>query len=67
MQRKRNYRKIEAKGMKDAKKNISEGLTPRITQDKTVNTISELSKASNGKHISDKRPRGILMESWFFR
>lgn len=42
---------IEAEGIRDANKIISEGLTPQIIQYKTIEAYRELSKSSNTKVI----------------
>lgn len=44
-------RKIEAEGIRDANKIISEGLTPQIIQYKTIEAYRELSKSPNSKVI----------------
>ena len=42
---------IEAEGIRDANKIISEGLTPQIIQYKTIEAYRELSKSPNTKVI----------------
>lgn len=53
---------IEAKGVRDANKIISEGLTPQIIQYKTLEAYKELSKSPNTKIIIGSGSQPILME-----
>lgn len=55
-------RTIEAEGIRDANKIISEGLTPQIIQYKTIEAYRELSKSSNAKLIIGSGQQPILME-----
>ena len=55
-------RTIEAKGIRDANKIISEGLTPQIIQYKTIEAYRELSKSPNAKLIIGSGAQPILME-----
>lgn len=53
---------IEAEGIRDANKIISEGLTPQIIQYKTIEAYRELSKSPNAKLIIGSSQQPILME-----
>jgi regulator of protease activity HflC (stomatin/prohibitin superfamily) len=53
---------IEAEGIRDANKLISEGLTPQIIQYKTIEAYRELSKSPNAKLIIGSGQQPILME-----
>lgn len=53
---------IEAEGIRDANKIISEGLTPQIIQYKTIEAYRELSKSPNAKLIIGSGQQPILME-----
>ncbi len=53
---------IEAEGIRDANKIISEGLTPQIIQYKTIEAYRELSKSPNAKLIIGNGQQLILME-----
>lgn len=55
-------RKIEAEGIRDANKIISEGLTPQIIQYKTIEAYRELSKSPNAKMIIGSGAQPILIE-----
>lgn len=55
-------RTIEAEGIRDANKIISEGLTPQIIQYKTIEAYRELSKSPNAKLIIGSGQQPILME-----
>ena len=55
-------RTIEAKGIRDANKIISEGLTPQIIQYKTMEAYRELSKSPNAKLIIGSGAQPILLE-----
>ena len=55
-------RTIEAEGIRDANKIISEGLTPQIIQYKTIEAYRELSKSPNAKLIIGSGAQPILME-----
>ena len=55
-------RTIEAEGIRDANKLISEGLTPQILQYKTIEAYRELSKSPNAKLIIGSGQQPILME-----
>lgn len=55
-------RKIEAEGIRDANKIISEGLTPQIIQYKTIEAYRELSKSPNAKMIIGNGAQPILFE-----
>lgn len=55
-------RTIEAEGIRDANKIISEGLTPQILQYKTIEAYRELSKSPNAKMIIGSGANPILME-----
>lgn len=53
---------IEAEGIRDANKIISEGLTPQIIQYKTIEAYQDLSKSPNAKLIIGNGTQPILME-----
>ena len=53
---------IEAEGIRDANRIISEGLTPQIIQYKTIEAYRELSKSPNAKMIIGSGQQPILME-----
>ena len=53
---------IEAKGIRDANKIISEGLTPQIIQYKTIEAYRELSKSPNAKLIIGSGQQPLLLE-----
>jgi len=53
---------IEAEGIRDANKLISEGLTPQIIQYKTIEAYRELSKSPNAKLIIGSGQQPILLE-----
>lgn len=53
---------IEAEGIRDANKIISEGLTPQIIQYKTIEAYRELSKSPNAKMIIGNGQQPILLE-----
>ncbi len=53
---------IEAEGIRDANKLISEGLTPQVLQYKTIEAYRELSKSPNAKMIIGSGGQPILME-----
>jgi len=53
---------IEAEGIRDANKIISEGLTPQIIQYKTIEAYQELSKSPNAKLIIGSGQQAIIME-----
>jgi len=55
-------RTIEAEGIRDANKIISEGLTPQIIQYKTIEAYRELSKSNNAKVIIGNGQQPILLE-----
>jgi regulator of protease activity HflC (stomatin/prohibitin superfamily) len=55
-------RTIEAEGIRDANKIISEGLTPQIIQYKTIEAYRELSKSPNAKLIIGNGQQPILLE-----
>lgn len=55
-------RSIEAEGIRDANKIISEGLTPQIIQYKTIEAYRELSKSPNAKLIIGSGQQPILLE-----
>jgi len=55
-------RTIEAEGIRDANKIISEGLTPQIIQYKTIEAYRELSKSPNAKLIIGNGAQPILIE-----
>jgi len=55
-------RTIEAEGIRDANKIISEGLTPQIIQYKTIEAYRELSKSPNAKLIIGSGQQPILIE-----
>jgi len=53
---------IEAEGIRDANKIISEGLTPQIIQYKSIEAYRELSKSPNAKLVIGSGTQPILME-----
>lgn len=53
---------IEAEGIRDANKIISEGLTPQIIQYKTIEAYRELSNSSNAKVIIGNGTQPMLLE-----
>ena len=53
---------IEAEGIRDANKIISEGLTPQIIQYKTIEAYRELSKSPNAKLIIGNGQQPMLLE-----
>lgn len=55
-------RTIEAEGIRDANKIISEGLTPQIIQYKTIEAYRELSKSPNAKLIIGNGNQPMLLE-----
>lgn len=55
-------RTIEAEGIRDANKIISEGLTPQIIQYKTIEAYRELSKSPNAKLIIGSGQQPIMLE-----
>ena len=55
-------RTIEAEGIRDANKIISEGLTPQIIQYKTIEAYRELSKSPNAKLIIGGGHQPILLQ-----
>ncbi len=55
-------RTIEAQGVRDANKIISEGLTPQIIQYKTIEAYRELSKSPNAKLIIGNGQQPILLQ-----
>ncbi|MEQ8909499.1 MAG: prohibitin family protein [Vicingaceae bacterium] len=55
-------RTIEARGIRDANKIISEGLTPQIIKYKAIEAYRELSKSPNAKLIIGSGSSPILME-----
>lgn len=55
-------RTIEAEGIRDANRIISEGLTPQIIQYKTIEAYRELSKSPNAKVIIGGGDQMMLME-----
>ncbi len=56
-----NRRKIEAEGISDANRIISEGLTPEIIQYKTIEAYRELSSSPNAKLIIGSGNQPIIM------
>lgn len=53
---------IEAEGIRDANKIISEGLTPQIIQYKSIEAYRELSKSNNAKVIIGGGQQPMLLE-----
>jgi len=55
-------RKIEAEGVRDANKIISEGLTPEIIQYKTIEAYRELAKSQNAKVIIGSGSQPMIID-----
>ena len=55
-------RTIEAKGIRDANKIISEGLTPEIIQYESIEAYRELSKSTNAKVIIGSTQQPLLID-----
>lgn len=53
---------IEAKGIRDANKIISEGLTPAIIQYESIEAYRELSKSNNAKLVIGSTKQPIILE-----
>lgn len=56
-------KRIEAAGVRDAQKIISEGLTPQILQYKSIEAFMELSKSPNSKIIVSDGDMPVLMNT----
>lgn len=55
-------RTIEAKGIRDANKIISEGLTPQVIQYKSIEAFRELSRSNNAKVIMTDGKTPLLID-----
>lgn len=56
-------KRIEAEGVRDAQKTLSEGLTPEVLRFEAIDAFRELSKSSNAKVIITNPETPLMIES----